>query len=321
MKPARVADVCSGETRQLFESRFELRWGSANLNTAELGELVSGSDIVLTSWGTPQLTAAMLADGPAPKVIAHAAGSIKNLIEPAAFDSGLTVFSAAARIALSVGEYCLGAALTLLRRLPEFDDALRAGHWKPAWIRGNELAGRTVGIVGASSTARAFIALLKPFGVDVVVYDPYLSAERAAGLGVRRGTLEDVAGADIVSIHVPNLPETEGMISRTLIEGMRPGTIVINSSRGPAIDNPALMEAVVSGRLFAALDVYQSEPPQLPAALTGSPNVLLTPHIAGDTLQGHLALAGFVLADVIAWLDHGRRGPSFVDPAALALSA
>jgi phosphoglycerate dehydrogenase-like enzyme len=321
MTPTRFADVCDAATRAVIEERFDVAWAGPTFDPSELARLVTGSDVVLTSWGTPHLDAALWADGSGPSVVAHAAGSVKRLVDPAVFDRGVAVFSAAGRIAWSVGEYCLAAILTLARQLPRFDDAMRAGEWKPGYLRGHEIRGRTVGLLGASSTARALITLLRPFGCDMVVYDPYLDADRAEALGARAGSLEEALGCSIVSVHVPNVPETRGMVSRKLIEALPDGAILVNSSRGPAVDQDALLEHVLAGRISAAMDVFDVEPPELAREHLAAPNLLLTPHIAGDTTEGHLALTGYVMADVLALLDRGVRGPSFVDPAVWAIAA
>ncbi|WUJ69795.1 hydroxyacid dehydrogenase [Kribbella soli] len=332
--PERAADVVDAAARQLLEDRFEVVWATSEhaagpgsaakppaLDPAAVAELVEGADVLLTSWGTPHLGKELWSDGNGPKVVAHAAGTVKNLIDPAILDQGVAVFSAGPRIAWSVGEYCLASMLTLARRLPRFDGAVRTGGWKQTEYRGHELAGAKVGIIGASSTARALITLLKPFGCDLAVYDPYLSAERAAELGVRPATLEDAASGPFLSIHVPNVPETKGMITRALIENLPDGAVVVNSSRGPAIDQEALLEHALDGRIYAALDVYDPEPPKFDEKVLSAQNLLLTPHIAGDTAEGHLALAGYVLKDALQWLDDGTRGPSFVDPASWSIAA
>jgi len=321
MTPERADDVCSPETRELLGRRFEVSWAGADVSPEAVAELAAGSEVVLTSWGTPHLDKAIWADGTGPKVVAHAAGSVKKLIDPVILEQGVSVFSAGTRIAWSVGEYCLASMLTLARRLPQFDQALRQGGWKQPHLRGGELAGQKVGILGASSTARALITLLKPFGCDVLVYDPYLSDERATGLGVRTASLEETLQAGFVSIHVPNVPETKGLVTRKLIEQLPDQAVVINSSRGPAIDQQALLDHVLDGRLYAALDVYDPEPPKFDTKTLAATNLLLTPHIAGDTVEGHLALAGYVIADVLRWLDDGIRGPSFVDPATWSIAA
>jgi phosphoglycerate dehydrogenase-like enzyme len=321
MTPDRVADVCGPDARQLLDDRFEVTWADADLSPGAVEKLVVGSEVVLTSWGTPRLDKAWWAGGDGPKVVAHAAGSVKKLIDPAILDQGVAVFSAGPRIAWSVGEYCLAAMLTLARRLPRFDQAIRDGGWKQTAFRGGEVAGQKVGILGASSTARALITLLKPFGCDIVVYDPYLSDERAKQLGVRVASLEETLQCRFVSLHVPDVPETRGLVTRKLIEQLPDGTIVINSSRGPAIDQEALLEHCLDGRLLAALDVYDPEPPRFGPEVLAASNLLLTPHVAGDTVEGHLALAGYVLEDVVEWLDNGTRGPSFVDPATWSIAA
>jgi phosphoglycerate dehydrogenase-like enzyme len=321
MTPERADDVCGPQARALLTERFEVSWAGADLSPEAVAELAAGSEVLLTSWGTPHLDKSLWADGNGPKVVAHAAGTVKKLIDPVILEQGVAVFSAGTRIAWSVGEYCLASMLTLARRLPQFDQALRQGGWKQPQLRGGELAGQSVGILGASSTARALITLLKPFGCDIAVYDPYLSDERAAALGVRTAELDETLQSRFVSIHVPDVPETRGLVMRKHIENLPDHAIVINSSRGPAIDQQALLEHCLDGRLFAALDVYDPEPPKFGPDVLAAGNLLLTPHIAGDTVEGHLALAGYVLDDVLKWLDGGVRGPSFVDPAVWSIAA
>lgn len=129
--PERAADVVDAAARQLLEDRFEVVWATSEhaagpgsaakppaLDPAAVAELVEGADVLLTSWGTPHLGKELWSDGNGPKVVAHAAGTVKNLIDPAILDQGVAVFSAGPRIAWSVGEYCLASMLTLARRLP-----------------------------------------------------------------------------------------------------------------------------------------------------------------------------------------------------------
>ncbi|TDO33259.1 phosphoglycerate dehydrogenase-like enzyme [Kribbella sp. VKM Ac-2527] len=320
MTPERADDVISADTRELLAQNFDVSWAE-DVSPETVAALAKDSDVLLTSWGTPHLDKAIWADGNGPKAVAHAAGSVKRLIDPAVLDQGVAVFSAGGRIAWSVGEYCLAAMLTLARRLPRFDAAIREGGWKQTGFRGSEIADQQVGILGASSTARALIAILKPFGCDLVVYDPYLTGARAKELGVRTASLEETLQSGFVSLHVPDVPETKGLVTRKLIEQLPDNAVVINSSRGPAIDQQALLDHVLDGRIYAALDVYDPEPPKFDEKTLAAPNLLLTPHVAGDTKEGHLALAGYVLADVLKWLDDGSRGPSFVDPAVWSIGA
>lgn len=305
---ARLADVCNDQCRQLIDEHFNPIWNETGreLSAAELADRLPGAAAVLTSWGSPSI-----ADTPAElRAVAHAAGSIKRLVPRDIFDRDVAVFSGALRIADSVGEYCLAATLTLLRRLPIFDAGVRAGGWKNPDIRGLELTGKRIGLVSASSTARAFLRLLQPFRPTVLLYDPYLTDSAAYELGVQQAELAEVMSCEIVSIHAPALPETEGLITKELLGKMPDGAILVNSSRGATIDQDALFAEIAAERLFVALDVFTPEPPQLPSL---PPNVLLSPHIAGDTREGHLALMEYVVRDLIAWLERGESGPTKVD--------
>jgi phosphoglycerate dehydrogenase-like enzyme len=319
---ARLDDVCSPACRALLTERFEVVWNDGpELTPAALTELLPGAHVLLTSWCSPPLDESMLAAATDLRAIGHAAGSVKRLVPRSTFDRGVAVFSAAHRIADSVAEFCLAATLTMLRRLPAFDARVRAGGWKDPQHRGHELSGRRIGLIGASSTARAFLRLLAPFNLNVDVYDPYLSEEAARRLGVNSVPLAVALRHQIVSVHVPSTPETKGMIGPAELALLPDGALLINSARGAAIDEPALVEELVAGRISAALDVYETEPPRLDPRIPGLANVLLTPHVAGDTIEGHQALMHGVVRDIVAWLDRQEKGPSFVESRAWDVAA
>lgn len=320
LTPTRAADVCDPDTRDLINNSFDAVWGSEDLDLAEVRRLADGAEVLITSWGTPHLPADLFGTS-GPRIVGHAAGTVKKLLPADIVGQQVQAFSAAGRIAWSVGELCLATCLTLLRELPALDADLRAGNWRTSGVRGQELRGRRVGLIGASSTARAFGELLTPFRADVVVHDPHLTPDRAAALDMRPVSLEEAMESDIVSLHVPNLPATEGMITAELLARMPDGALLINTARAASIDHRALTAEVLSGRIRAALDVFDPEPAELSAELRATPHVLLTPHIAGDSLQGHLALVRYVLDDIIAFRADGSRGPSWVDPAVWGIAA
>ncbi|TBL77812.1 hydroxyacid dehydrogenase [Paenibacillus thalictri] len=297
-----LKQVCSEECKQLIESAFNPVWNDkgCDLTEEELSELVEDAEIILTSWGSPILTDAMLEKAVKLRAIGHAAGTVKKRMPREVFDKGVRVYSAANRIAQSVGEHCLAVLLTIMKRLPAFNAEIRQHNWKATGQKGRELAGSTVGIVSASSTARAFLKLLAPFKVNVLLYDPYLSEEAADKLHVRRASLEEVMSCPVISIHAPALPATEQMITRDLIALIPDGAYLVNSSRGAVFDEEALIEELGTGRFAAALDVFVKEPIRQDHPFLQMSNVLLTPHIAGASIEGHLALMYAVVQDMLA---------------------
>lgn len=298
---ARLDMVCSAACRRLLEQECDPVWNEtgADYTPEQLAPLLADAELIVTSWGSPLLTEELLREAPRLRYIAHAAGTLKRRVPDNVLESGrVRLFSAAPRIARSVGEYCLAALLHLLWRFPQMDAQVRSGLWKNGAL-GRELRGQTVGIVSASSTARAFIDLLQPFGVHIRVYDPFLSPVAAEQLGVVSVSLEDVMQCPIISVHAPSLPETKGLLTAELLRLIPDGAIFINSSRGAVLDEAALTAELATGRFVAALDVLQQEPPQPDHPLFGLGHVLLTPHIAGMTVEGCLSLMEEVLQDVL----------------------
>lgn len=317
--PDRVDLVSDAATRAWLPSLGDVTWFGGDIATADLAPYLHNADVVVTSWGTPPLPGEHLTGPGAPTVIAHAAGTVRRLLANAPDE--LTAFSGAPRIAQSVGEYCLTAALALRRDLPRADRDMRDGNWRPGTLNGQELFGATVGIIGASATARAFIALLVPFGVDLRIYDPYLSDAAASALGGQRVDLAEAMSCEVISLHVPDLPETEGLITAQLLDLIPSGGVFINSARAASVDTAALVGFAREGRLRAALDVFDVEPPSLTADVRECPNLLLTPHLAGNTRQGRRDLTRYVLTQALDWLETGTHGTGWVDPTRRGVSA
>lgn len=298
---SRLKEVCSVKCRALLNEHFDVTWNETgkDYTKEELASLVGETEVILTSWGSPSLDEDLLNRAVNLRAVGHAAGTVKHLVPKQIFGRGVRVFSAAPRIALSVGEYCLTALLTSLRHLPALDAAVRNGGWRDDVQKGRELTGSTIGIISASSTARMFIKLLAPFQVNVLVYDPYLTEEAAAALQVTRATLEEVMSCPIISVHAPKVPATDRMLTRELLALIPDGGIFMNSSRAAVAHEQAFMEELASGRFNAILDVFEKEPLPADSAMRNLPNVLLTPHVAGASVEGHLSLMEAVVQDII----------------------
>ena len=259
---------------------------------------------VITSWGTPTFTPEVHTALPNLRFIGYCAGSVKRVVTPDTFARGVAVCSSAPIIATAVGEYCLAVALWSLRDLATMSEALAGRDGEARWIRppvARSLWGRSVGLVSASTTARRFIDLLRPFGCDIAVYDPYLSDADAQSLGVRRADLDLVCAQSVVSVHAPDLPATRGIIGAAQLARIPDGGLFINSSRAPAIDYDALLAELRSGRIRAVLDVFPKEPLPVDSPFRSLPNVLLTPHTAGFSMDVYAQMGREVVADLLRW--------------------
>ncbi|MER5966601.1 hydroxyacid dehydrogenase [Streptomyces sp. NPDC002057] len=247
--------------------------------TAALAE----AEILLTCWGATPLTAEILDRAPRLRAVVHAAGSVKHHITEACWDRGLRVTSAAAANALPVAEYTLASILFAGKRVlgsAQRYAELRTDH---AWLTESATWGnyrRTVGIVGASRIGRRVIDLLRPFDIEILLYDPYVDVPPP---GVELVGLDDLcARSTVVSVHAPQLPSTRRMIGAPQLAAMPDGATLINTSRGSLIDEQALLPHLLTGRLHATLDVTDPELPPPDSPLYTLPNVLLTPHVAGS---------------------------------------
>jgi phosphoglycerate dehydrogenase-like enzyme len=153
---------------------------------------------------------------------------------------------------------------------------------------GKSLMGSTVGIVSASKVGRNVIELLKPFKVDILVYDPYLSDWDAGRLGVKKADLDDLfVKSDFVTLHAPSIPQTRHIIGEKQLKLLRDGAVLINTSRGSVIDHSALLAEAQTGRIFVALDVTDPEPLPPDSPFRKLNNVILTPHVSGAGYYGY----------------------------------
>jgi phosphoglycerate dehydrogenase-like enzyme len=251
---------------------------------AQAPALLAGAEALLTGPGTPSLQEEWLDAAPNLKIIGYSTGSVRGIIPPTIFQRGIRLFHNAPVIADAVAEFSIGLALLWLRRYHIQDRQFRAGvPWKEIQAApGRLLAGRWAGLVGAGYVAQRHIRLLLAFGAHVRVYDPYLTPERAAELGVEKATLEQVFGeSEIIAVHAPKTPETYRMINADILARIQPDAILIQNSRAWAMDQEALLRELQTGRFVAALDVFDKEPLAADSPFFQLDNVLLTPHMAG----------------------------------------
>jgi phosphoglycerate dehydrogenase-like enzyme len=286
----------------------EVRWPtSATIDATDVDRLLQGAVACLTGWGTPPFDPAARQRYPQLALVAHSAGSVRTLVPARLFDDGIRVAHAASKIAASVAEFVVAEALLAMRGIHRLHHGLRnGGEWQDvrAAIPQRLLGGRTIGIVGAGYAGRAVIGLLVPFGCRVLVVDPFLDDSEAAALGVTRVRLNDMlAQSDVISLHAPVRPETRRMIGAGELALLRLGTLFINTARSQLVDEAALLAEIRSGRIEAALDVFDDEPlpPDSPFRDPTLANVTISPHAAGHTEEAHLS-QGQAMVDEIGRL-------------------
>lgn len=256
---------------------------------ADLPAALPAADVLVTSWGVPRLREELLATAPRLRLVAHTGATVKPFVTDAVFGRGIQVTQAGAGMARSVAEVALGFTFALLHQFPRLDRALRSGvPWEVARQAPprHEILGCPVGVVGASRTGRAYLELVTALGADVSVYDPFLSDVDAAALGVRRlGLPELMAGSRIVAVHAPVLPETHHLVGAAELASLPDGAGLVNTARSWLVDTAALVAELRTGRIQAALDVYDDEPLPVGDPLRGFDNVMLTPHLAAGTVE------------------------------------
>ncbi|MCQ4205590.1 hydroxyacid dehydrogenase [Streptomyces longispororuber] len=240
-------------------------------------------DVLLTGWGAPVLDAALLERAPRLRAVFVAAGSVRHLTTPAFWARGIPIVSAAAANAVPVAEFTLAQVLLGLKQAHRIARDVASDRRFP---RDPEVPGAyraRVGLWGLGHIGRLVAGHLARFDLEVVATDPAASPETARQAGVRLADLDELfATCQVVSLHAPQLPATEGAIGARLLDSLRPGATLINTARGALIDEPAAVR-VLRARpdLTAVLDVTHPEPPAPDSPLFTLPNVVLTPHIAG----------------------------------------
>jgi len=243
-------------------------------------------------------------------VIAYGAG-YNHIDVEAMKHSGIKACNCRGENAESVAELAFGLMLGLLRRIPKADPWVRAGEWEkagmvlPEWANGRELWKKTLGVIGLGQIGARVVRIAKGFDMTVLGYDPFMKPEACRSLGVELVSLTDLLSrSDVLTIHVPLSPETHNMLDSNALAGVKPGMILVNTSRGRVIDENALIEALQSGRVGgAALDVFAAEPMPAGHPLSGMDNVVLTPHLGALTMEAGDRLSDSVVRQVKAILE------------------
>lgn len=305
-----IAEELSAATVDALGPDFEVRTVDGTDRAALFAALADASAVLVRS--ATKIDAEALSHAPQLKVVARAGVGLDNVEIPAATKAGVMVVNAPTSNIVSAAELAIAHLLGLARHIPAADASLKAGEWKRSAYTGVELYEKTVGIIGLGRIGALIAARLQAFGVEVIAYDPYITAARAQQLGVQTVTLDELLErSDFITIHMPKTPETTGMIGAEQLAKMKPTAFVVNVARGGLIDEEALHDALVAGTIAGAgLDVFVQEPPK-ESPLLALPNVVVTPHLGASTDEAQekagvsvaksvrLALAGELVPDAV----------------------
>jgi phosphoglycerate dehydrogenase-like enzyme len=274
-----VSDLCP--------SGFVIEPMARDASPQDRHQTLSGADFLMGSWVTTavKLTEEDFRAGQQLKLVQLMSAGYEHVDLELAARYGVPVAHFGDAMASVVAEHTLLLILALLRRLLQLDAAVRSGAWRTGEPVLHELRGKRVGLIGLGLIGREVAVRLRAFGAEVAYFSRHrLSAEAEHSLGVEYLPFDDLlARSDVVSLHVPLAPSTRGLIGERALGLMQPGAVLINTSRGAVVDQAALLEALRSGRLAGAgLDVLDPEPPEAGGLLLQLPNVVLTPHNAGQ---------------------------------------
>lgn len=254
---------------------------SRPLSSDELVELLPGCHGYIA--GLDHVDQAALEAADQLKIIARYGAGVDRVDMEAAKAKGIIVTNTPGANTVSVAELAIGMMLAVARSIPQANAATKSGEWPR--LKGLSLEGRVIGLVGFGAIGRAVARRLQGFDCTLLAYDPFPNDEAAQALDVTLLPLAELLGqADVVSLHLPAMPETRGMVNAEFLGQMKPGTILINTARGEIIDETALLAALESGRLRGVgLDAFASEPPGADNPLLQLPQVITTPHTGAHT--------------------------------------
>ncbi len=289
----------------LLREHFDVELG-VDWSDEQLAERIGEFDGILIRSAT-KMTAELIERGTRLRAIGRAGVGVDNVDVPAATRRGIVVANAPESNVVTAAEHTMALLLALARNIPQAYGSLIAGKWDRSKYSGVELYEKTLGILGFGRIGQLVAQRARGFGMRVLAFDPFVSAERYRDLGVDKAdSPEDIyAQADFITIHLPKTPETEGFLGVDAFAAMRDGARVLNVARGGLVDETALKDALDSGKLGgAALDVFPSEP-MTEHPLFGYPNVVVTPHLGASTAEA-TDRAGYQSAEqVVAALTGG----------------
>lgn len=297
------------ENIELANGLGEIIWNETDqkLNIEDVKDKISDCDVYVTTWSCPRLDNEILKYAPNIKLLCHLCGTVVPVVSEEMWQKGIRVISGNDYFAESVAEGTIAYILTSLREIPRYSYNLKVKkQWKNAADSTNGLLGKTVGIVSYGAIAKHLVRMLQVFKVKIKIYDiAPIPEEDKIKYGIEQVSLEELfATSDVVSVHTPYNDKTYHLIDKKLLSLIKDGGLFVNTSRGPVIDQAALVEELNTGRFSAVLDVYEKEPPEKDDPLYDCPNLIMIPHMGGPTTNLRQLITHDLLIEAKEFIDN-----------------
>jgi len=278
---------------------------NTGLSPEDLKQIIGNYEALIIRSAT-KVTDEILQQAKRLKVIGRAGIGLDNVDIPAATKRGIVVMNTPGGNIVTTAEHTIAMMMALTRNIPQGTISLKAGRWDKKKLQGREIFNKTLGIIGYGKIGSIVADLARGLKMNVIIYDPYITAEQIEKAGFESTTLDDLyRRSDYITVHVPKLKSTTGLLNKKAFEKMKEGVMVINCARGGIIDENDLYDAIVSEKVAgAALDVFKTEPPgRFP--LFELDKVICTPHLGASTYEAQTNVSMEVADQIIEYLKNG----------------
>lgn len=312
-----VSDPIAQEGIELLQKYFDVDV-KTGMDKDQLLAVIGEYDALAVRSET-KVTADVLEAAKKLKIIGRAGVGVDNIDVPVATQKGILVVNSPAGNTYAAAELTMAMMLSLARKIPQGHNSLRAGEWKRSKFIGNELYGKTIGVYGLGKIGTAVAKRARSFEMQVIGFDPFISADYAQKLGIELVTFEELLErSDWITLHVPATKETKGSIGPDQIAMMKQGVRIINVARGGIVDEAAICKAVEDGKVAGiAFDVYEKEPPAADNPLLKLDNAITTPHLGASTEEAQVKVAVDIAEQIVDVLK-GKPARSAVNMPALS---
>ena len=307
MKKVLVSDKMAPEAVEIFRKAPGIEVDvKTNLTPDELKDVIRNYDALAIRSAT-KVTKAVIDNADKLSVIARAGVGLDNVDTAAATKRGIVVMNTPDGNTITTGEHTIAMMLSLARQIPQATASMKAGKWEKNKFMGHEFCNKTLGIIGTGRVGATVANRAQGLKMNVVAYDPYISPEAAANMGISLVTLDEIfTNSDFITVHTPLTKDTEGIVNAAAFARMKKGVFIINCARGGIINEKDLYDALVSGKVAgAAIDVFEEEPTKN-IELISLENVICTPHLGASTDEAQTNVAIAVAEQIVAYLLKGE---------------